>query len=286
MSKRKNKPKFFLQNDILRESIFQIWSSVSEFAHLYGFSQKIVGDLINLKRSPIHKTTGDFTKTAQKLACVLGFSCDELFRLDLYNLAHLRPSLVSYDELMEYDTVDELFLQFENPESLLLKNEEKRKVRKLLDCLAPKAERIIRHLYGVGERCVSTPELIAHNQGWTVERVKKTEERVLRKLRHPTRCSYWLPQKTDQDDLQAVDRQGLMRRDQYYRFVEKKLLPYGIPDQAEVDKFCEVMADLHLAPKQICECGQIIIFTRVRTEVDCPQCKKKWKLVMSVESVS
>jgi RNA polymerase sigma factor (sigma-70 family) len=88
MSKEKRKEKGWnSKNFILKSQILELSSTIKNFCYKYGFSTAVVRNLINLKMSPIRTTKKqEYRVPCKKLAEILGFSCENLFPMDLYGI--------------------------------------------------------------------------------------------------------------------------------------------------------------------------------------------------------
>jgi len=63
-------------------------------------------------------------------------------------------------------------------------------VRKLLSCLSPREEKVLRLRFGIGEKYEHTLEEVGKAFGVTRERIRQIESKALRKLRHPHRSKH------------------------------------------------------------------------------------------------
>lgn len=180
-----------MRNSVLRRAIFDVWPSVTEFCREKGLNQCVVGKLLNLRESPIHKYTGAFTKTAQKIAGALGFSCSELFPLHLYRLeCGVRAVVeISFDELPVGELQVEELSAGTTVHDEFVQRELEKAVREVLSTLTPKQEEVLRFRTGLNSDGRSwTLQEIGDCFGRTRESVRQVEATALKKLRHPSRA--------------------------------------------------------------------------------------------------
>jgi len=74
-----------VRNNVLWHAIFDTNDSVADFCRKHNFYQGIVGELLNLKISPLNKKC-EFRDICKRLSDAFGISCEELFPLHLYSL--------------------------------------------------------------------------------------------------------------------------------------------------------------------------------------------------------
>jgi RNA polymerase sigma factor (sigma-70 family) len=170
-----------VRNAPLYRAVTAHHKTVAEFCRAHDFRQSLIGDLLNLKRSPI-RANGEWTKTAKKLADITGLLPDELFpdacqiRLEK-NVAAFEASPEQVAAIMAPD----------DPERALSFEEMKRDVRRSVSRLYPSLRKVLILRFGLNGDEPQTLEQIAKQIGVTRERVRQLEMKGMRRLRESAR---------------------------------------------------------------------------------------------------
>jgi RNA polymerase sigma factor (sigma-70 family) len=179
-----------LRNNLLWHAIFDIWPSVAKFCREKGFIQSTVGQLLNLKISPLNRKTGKYRPICQKLANEFCYTVEELFPLKIYDIENTQAAIevslseLPYDELARLSAPPTQLDEVINTESGDLDNN----VNLVLSSLNYREEKILRERLGIGEGAEErTLEEVGQKFGICREHVRQIEKKALRKLRHPKR---------------------------------------------------------------------------------------------------
>ena len=181
------------RNNVLYRAIFDRWPTVAAFCRKHGFSQSLVGLLLNLKTSPRTKY-GGWRETATSLAALFRMLPEDLFPARLYDietpfvsLELAAPALQApEDELLAIAAPEEY-----NPERILelstIQTTLEGRVRRVLSELSPREEKVLRMRFGIGESKARTCQEVGEDFGVSPERIRQIESKALKKLRRPTK---------------------------------------------------------------------------------------------------
>jgi RNA polymerase sigma factor (sigma-70 family) len=175
------------RNNILFHAIFDKWGSVSAFCREYNFTQSTVGDLLNLKISPLQKRKNEYREFCVRLATALRFVPEELFPLELYKIE--RPQRVyeiSFAQLPSMMALKQLPAP-SDPEKELINEEFKVALSAVLATLRPREVVVIKYLYGLDGFDEISANEVAILMDLSSTRVGQIKQKALRKLRHPSR---------------------------------------------------------------------------------------------------
>lgn len=140
-----------IKNNILWHAIYDQWGSVAEFCRQKKLNQVLVGEFLNLKRSPFNKS-GTYSNPARKCADALGVEPVQLFPSRLYQQSVKGKVFLEYSfsELPEVETQLLLTSAPEDPFSDVAAHELAQNLEVCLGTLTPRQERVIRSYYGIG----------------------------------------------------------------------------------------------------------------------------------------
>jgi len=191
------------RNNVLWHAIFDLYESIAAFCRHHDFSNHVVGEYLNLTRSPYFhpksrmKGQSDrmITATAQRLCDVTGIGPDELWPLVLYSnlIAPVRVVEVAASSCLALTAARRVALP-PVQEDHLMDAERRQAMNVVLDTLTPREARVIRLRFGI-----TTPDDVAGADdehtlietgaalGCSPERIRQIEQKALKKLRHPSR---------------------------------------------------------------------------------------------------
>lgn len=181
-----------LRNNILWHAIFDNHKTVAEFAEKHRLNHSRVGDLLNLKASPLSKKTGGYLDICKRIAEICGMLPEDLFPLDLYQMKKTK--------IVREVTVRQLSSGIRNvleipaettPFDDVSNNQRCDMTDKVLTTLTPREEDVIRRRFGLPPYDHEwTLDEIAKDEQFLIgiERVRQIEVVALRKLRHPSRA--------------------------------------------------------------------------------------------------
>jgi DNA-directed RNA polymerase specialized sigma subunit len=181
-----------LKNNMIYEAIVPMFGSVSEFCKKTGMSQCVVGQLINLKKSPFSESSPEhgYLGVAKKLAEICGYSCEELYPIELYrNLVSEKiVKTISLNSALVYEENRRIANGTSNEsigmEGLFVTHE----AGKVLDTLKEKEAHVIRKRFGIGsDSGPITLDEVGKGLGCTRERIRQIEASAIRHLRHPVK---------------------------------------------------------------------------------------------------
>lgn len=186
-----------IKNNMMWEAIVPVFGSVAEFCRRTGLNQCVVGKLMNFKASPFcggdgksHRTTGcnqgrAYTPVAMRLAEICGYSCEELFPLELYGKV-TNPRVVRTISLAMLLAKDPGSMPYHEVEDAVERKMIAQDVAHVLDDLSARESEVIRRRLGIGCKQESMGG-VARSLKVTRTRIQQIEEKGLRKLRHPIR---------------------------------------------------------------------------------------------------
>lgn len=157
------------RNARLYNAIFSKYESVNHFCAANGFQASLVGEFLNLKRSPL-KSDGEYSKSAINIAEALFIEVEDLFPLHIYKL----------DKTSGAVDIEPSYKKIENqPDKLLLSDHSKEIISNVLSSLPSRQSEVLRGRYWEG----LTLEDVGNRMGITKERVRQIENKALKKMR-------------------------------------------------------------------------------------------------------
>ena len=186
-----------LRNNMLWTAIHSRYKNIRQFCKApenasYKFRESDVGDLLNLKRSPIGKT-GVLRKVAASLSEVTGLLCEDLFPDRIYHLGVPTQKVVEVDTDTAFRLMPERQMALleapaeDAPEAIANKHEQREAIERVLSTLTFRESMIIKLRYGL-DGYTYTLEEVGRIFKITRERVRAIEARAIRKLQHPKRA--------------------------------------------------------------------------------------------------
>ena len=180
-----------IKNNLLWDAIVPVFGSISEFCRRSGFHASQVCSLINFRESPFsapteNDLTPEYKPIARRLAEFAGYSCHELFPVELY-------AKVTQPKWVRTLSKNRLLELAERGDRAILANNAQMEMRdavgKALLYLTLREAKIIRHRFGIGrpDGIPQTLEEVGRECGATRERIRQIESKAIRKLRHPSR---------------------------------------------------------------------------------------------------
>lgn len=180
-----------VRNNLLLSAIEKAgYENAAQFARAAGLDNSYVGDMLNLKRTPLTKD-GDFTPRAKKIADFLGVLPEDLWSPEQLQL--VLPTNKSHFSLSHKELVLTLarqtgeLLDAPEPDAGLNDADRKRVVDELLDSLPPRAAKVLRLRFGIDSPQEHTLEEVGAIFDVGKERIRQIEAQALRKLKSPYR---------------------------------------------------------------------------------------------------
>lgn len=178
-----------VRNNVLWHAIYDQWSSVAEFCKEHDISMASIGNLLNLKKSPLGRQSGTWRPIVLKIAKILGFSPEELFPLALYKVERVRVVIeMPFTSLPDMRELKRLPAP-RRPDEDVIDEELRAKVRKVLDTLTPR-EKIVIEGHILDDESI---EEIGKKLRVGKARVHQIVKKALYKLRLPRRSKYLKP---------------------------------------------------------------------------------------------
>ncbi|HEY4508946.1 MAG TPA: sigma factor-like helix-turn-helix DNA-binding protein [Candidatus Paceibacterota bacterium] len=168
--------------------------TVAELCRKFHLGQSPVGDLINMKASPLLKGSTPDTPIWRRAVTTLArrFKClpEDLFPESIVELQatprfHLEVSIG--DLKMMGGRVPTALEVNASPEFALVKKRVEDSVYRMLETLTPREEKVIKLRFGFDGEDEHTLEEVAGLLAVKRERVRMIEAKALRRLRHPSR---------------------------------------------------------------------------------------------------
>lgn len=169
-----------VKNALLWKAIMANHENVAQFSKAHGFGNGRIGDLLNLKESPLQKC-GEWTKLALDVSDALGFLPDELWPEHLQRRYEIAKAAVE----MTRPEVEALMAEKHDPEQLMFSRESREQVESALKTLDTRLANVLRLRFGIYEGDPKTLEEVGHAMGISAARARQLEEKALRRLRHP-----------------------------------------------------------------------------------------------------
>lgn len=176
-----------IRNNALWHAIYDNWESVNHFCREQGFQPSQVGQLLNLKKSPITQTTGKYRKICLRLAKVFGLLVEDLFPLHLYKLEKIEAVMeVSFSALSENQKhIALLPASSDDIHDKVVDAYTVAELKKALEFFKPRTQRIIALRFGLDNGRESTLQEIGDEFGISGTTVTLIIEKALSKLRIP-----------------------------------------------------------------------------------------------------
>lgn len=181
-----------IKNNKLYEAIVPVFGSVREFCRRAGLNVGPVGNLINFKASPysFNNIRGEdrhlvFRPLARKLAEICGYSCEELFPLELYSRVTNNFIVRTLSSNMAIEMADRGYAELGDDSIERVTRE--LSVASVLKTLSPREEYILKKRWGIGGGSPETLDEVGEALGVTRERIRQIESKAIRKLKHPSR---------------------------------------------------------------------------------------------------
>ena len=177
-------------NLILKFIEFKGYKTVGEFCRKNDLSEGEVGKLVNMKKSPINKSTGEFTDLVESLAIKLEVSPEQLFSEE-----QLYADVVSNKRSIEVSSAEARFmLEIGSDNSYCIEDKMQKYdldkcIYSSLDKLLGRESNVLKLRFGLDGNSSHTLGEVAKIRGCTPERVRQIELKALRKLRHPSRSA-------------------------------------------------------------------------------------------------
>lgn len=193
-----------IKNNRLWEAIVPAFGSVAEFCRRSGLRQIHVGALINLRASPLRSGgrprerddgtvdmgRNPYTPTANRLAEICGYSCEELFPLDLYARAAGKAvvkTMTIARALALADFRETSRAMENNGEDYAIGLSRRRAVRRAMRSLPVREKGVARMRFGLDRDWPLTLREVGKSLCRTDKTVRQIENKVVRLLRHPSR---------------------------------------------------------------------------------------------------
>ncbi len=178
-----------VRNNLLLTAIEKAgYKNVSQFAKATGMRQAYLGNLLNLKISPLNKD-GYFSGHAQRIAEFLGVLPEDLWSPE--QLHFVLPTNKSHFNLSHKEMMLTLarqtgeLLDAPEPDAELNNADRKRVVGELLDSLPRHYAKVLRLRFGIDTPDACTLEEIGSMMGSSRERIRQIEAGALRMLKRP-----------------------------------------------------------------------------------------------------
>lgn len=180
-----------VRNNLLLSAIEKAgYKNAAQFAKAVGLYPSYLGELLNLKRTPLTKE-GDYSLPAKRIAEFLGVLPEDLWSPE--QLHFVLPTNKSHFSLSHKEMMLTLarqtgeLLDAPEPDAGLDNADRKRLVRELLDSLPPRDAKVLRLRFGIDTPDECTLEEVGYMLRVGKERVRQLEARALRRLKHPER---------------------------------------------------------------------------------------------------
>jgi RNA polymerase sigma factor (sigma-70 family) len=174
-------------NNIVKRILDAGYKSIGEFCRINEISASSLGEIINMKCSPLHRY-GDFHAVVKKTALSLKCLPEELFTEN-----QLNTSLETNQRILEIEEAELKFMlnnesMMKSLEQSVFETERTKAIDICLNSLTPRECTVISMRMGIGDYYREyTLEEIGRKFDVNRERIRQIEKKALRKLRHPCR---------------------------------------------------------------------------------------------------
>jgi RNA polymerase sigma factor (sigma-70 family) len=191
-------------NDLLYGMIIQQFGSVAAFCRLHQLNPWYVGELINLRISPVGKNNR-WKKMPLKVADLLSIAPEELFNSKIY--PDKRAQILSFSYLSFSDWKNVQKFAFTDEREIKMASEEILSIIiEALDLFPPRDVKILRLKFGLNdEQREYTNQEIGDLFEISGSRVGQITKKLIRRLRHPARFDPETMQ-TIRDSLTEINR--------------------------------------------------------------------------------
>lgn len=195
------------RNNRLWHIVFDQYESVSEFCRTHGLNGSVVGEYLNLCRSPYDRKTGELRQSAKQICDVSGLGPNELFPPDLYAASLSWPKIRSVEipssRLLPIGSARRLALPASQHDDIE-RDELRQTMQSVLSTLTPREQKVLSFRFGIGDNEEHTLQQSADSFRVSRERIRQIEAKAIRKLRHPSRSKQLEPF-LDRLDIRWVD---------------------------------------------------------------------------------
>lgn len=171
-------------NNILKRIEDLGYTSVAPFCRDYKLNGGNIGDLINLKSSPL-SVKGLWFKHVQDLAMALGVLPEELFSEEQLEGFDTNKSFIEMNK--EEIQAMQLMPSTVDPLKMIADDSSKRQLEKMLATIPKRLKLVLTLRFGLEGEVPHTLEEVGKILKIEKERVRQIEAKALRMLRHPTR---------------------------------------------------------------------------------------------------
>lgn len=195
-----------VRNNLLLSAIENAgYKTVGHFCRVTGMQPSLVGDYVNLKRSPLNKY-GDWSSAVKRMADLLNVMPEDLWTQEQtyfslptnqseFSISHKELALRlsrHTGELLEQPEIDDGLQQ----------EDRKRVLQEALESLSEREAKVLRLRFGIDCAKEHNLEEVAQMLDVTRERIRQIELSALRRLQEPGRLNYL---KTVEDPIPQVD---------------------------------------------------------------------------------
>lgn len=171
-----------LRNNRLYNLIFPRWDSVAAFCREFDLHMAQVNTLLNLKASPVNLKTGKYREVCQKIAKHFCLLEEDVFPLEIYNLAETNGSaeigieMLPYYECLALPAPDEI-------EQMDTATDRQKLLEKVLSQLSSRERTYVEMYYGLCQYSESyTFAQISEAMGITKARVEQVIKKAIARL--------------------------------------------------------------------------------------------------------
>ena len=175
-------------NKLLQKMEEAGYATVADFCRAANLQQTVVGLFVNMKRAPINKLTGEFSKDFMKIVDFLRCMPEDVFPKAQMQEAMKVTKLTTKADISDVQSLTTSLRSIAlPPEQKMIFEEARSSIQRAMETLAPREQRVLMLRFGFYDGIEHTFDEIGKEFNISVERVRQIEIKALRKMKGPSR---------------------------------------------------------------------------------------------------